>query len=77
MTQRRVFRFTLFYKCSKIEIIKKVKFHPCLHRKIKFRSDVHNINILTTMPAYNKELFKKSFWKNIMTDCPQKVQKIG
>ena len=48
-----------FYK------IIKYKTPPYLYNKIRHRTDVHNINIRNrnslTIPAHNKELYKRSF----------------
>lgn len=60
MSQRReLHSICFFYKLVKF------KCPPYLHQKIKFRTDVHNLNIrrlnLITIPAHNMELFKRSF----------------
>jgi len=60
MVQRRTLHSVcLFYK------IIKFKSPPYLLEKLKFRTDVHNLNLrrqfILTIPRHNKELYKKSF----------------
>lgn len=57
--QRVLHAVCFFYK------IIKYKTPPYLYKKIKHRTDVHNLNVrrknLLSIPAHNKEFFKRSF----------------
>lgn len=62
-------RRTLHQRCFFFKIINS-RTPPYLHRKISFRTDVHNVNVrrkdLLTVPKHSKELFKRSFSYNIV-----------
>lgn len=57
-------RRTLHKRCFFYKIINSGT-PPYLHRKLSFRTDVHNVNVrrkdLLTIPKHSKELFKRSF----------------
>lgn len=60
MHNRRELHFACF--CHRLLLIKTP---PYLHRRLQFRTDVHNINIrkkdLLTIPKHRKQVFKRSF----------------
>lgn len=62
-------RRTLHQRCFFYKIINN-RTPPYLHRKLSFRTDVHNVNVrrkdLLTVPKHSKELFKRSFSYNIV-----------
>lgn len=75
MYNRRELHMTCtFYK------ILKLKSPPYLHNKLKFRTDVHNINIrrkhILTIPQHRKEIFKRSFSYN-MAICMNKINDVN
>lgn len=61
--RRALHSICLYYKIIKFKV------PPYLYNKLKFRTDVHNLNIrrknLLTIPSHNKEMFKKSFSYNV------------
>jgi len=68
MSQRRFLHTACFYH--------RVLFSrtpPYLHNKIRYRTDVHNLNLrhrhTLTIPKHNLELFKRSFTYNITSVC--------
>lgn len=71
MASRRQYHLGCF--CFKIL---KYQTPPYLHKKLSFRTDIHNINIrrknLLTIPKHKKETFKSSFTYNatcILNNC--------